>query len=422
MIRRRYFFLIICLFLFTAGFFTYSILTGTSLPEVNMVEINRIVKNTEAGFFTGQFERPESCPYDYAVLGPSGNVLAVFGEEAPGTEDQAVKKHGAVFDVTDGDLILGKVLIATGYDSLLKSQQQKMAVLAAGIFVSLACLLLLYGVYLDRKLYRPFDRLQEFARHIAMGNLDVPLPMDRGHVFGAFTESFDIMREQLALSRQREAEAEKSKKELVASLSHDIKTPVTSIKLISELLLVTEKGSPAAAKITTIYEKAEQIDRLITDMLHSTLEDLGALTVTPEEKSSTVLESMIHRSDYCGKVSMEPIPGCLILIDPLRAEQVIDNIIHNSYKYAGTKIQVLSELDGGCLRLEFKDFGNGVPEEELPKLIQKFYRGSNSQGTQKGGSGLGLYISHSLMGQMGGDLLYFNRDDGFSVEIVFRLA
>lgn len=451
MIRRRYFFLVICLFLAAGGCFTYAVLTGPLLPEVDMVEVNRIIKSTAAGLSGGTFEAPKNCLYDYSVADFSGNILASFGDEAPQTADQALRSHGMVLEVASADPAVphaaafdvtaldgaalhpaasnppggpgrGQVLISTGYDSLLQKQQKKMAVLAAGMFTMLAVLAALYGIYLDKKLYQPFDRLQEFARHIAMGNLDVPLPMDKGHVFGAFSESFDIMREQLALSRKREAEAEQIKKELVASLSHDIKTPVTSIKLISELLLVTEKDTPAEGKIRTIYEKAEQIDRLITDMLHSTLEDLGQLTVAPEEKSSTILESMIRRSDYCGKVSMEPIPGCLILMDPLRTEQVIDNLINNSYKYADTEISVLSWLSDGCLHLEFRDYGDGVSEEELPKLIHKFYRGSNSQRTGKSGSGLGLSISHSLMSQMGGELQYFNRKDGFSTELIFRLA
>ena len=208
----------------------------------------------------------------------------------------------------------------------------------------------------------------------------------------------------------------------MASLSHDIKTPVTSIKLVSELLLVTETDGKVREKIQTIYNKSEQIDRLISDMLQATLEDLGELRVTVSEESSTLLESMIRHSDFYGRVTMEPIPGCLLQMDPLRMEQVIDNLINNAYKYAGTPITVCSEILNGFLRLEFMDYGNGVPEEELPKLFQKFYRGSNSLTGSKTGSGLGLYIAHYLLKKMGGDIQYFNRKDGFSVEVLIRLA
>ncbi|MFR2846527.1 MAG: sensor histidine kinase [Hungatella hathewayi] len=83
---------------------------------------------------------------------------------------------------------------------------------------------------------------------------------------------------------------------------------------------------------------------------------------------------------------------------------------------------VRSEIQNGFLRLEFMDYGDGVPEEELPKLFQKFYRGSNSQAGSKNGSGLGLYIAHHLMHEMKGDIQYYNRPDGFSVEVLIRLA
>ena len=86
--------------------------------------------------------------------------------------------------------------------------------------------------------FKPFKKLQSFAVNVARGNLDIPLKMDKNNPFGAFTESFDIMREELAAARQSEYAANRSKKELVASLSHDIKTPVASIKAVSELMLM----------------------------------------------------------------------------------------------------------------------------------------------------------------------------------------
>lgn len=420
--HRRVFLVVICLFMAVGGVITGYILNGIRLPQVDMVAVNRIVKDVANGFEDGRFLKPESCPYDYTVLDREGHILYSSGVSAPSSVDLAVRNHGTVLDVAVGDVFYGKLLIGTQYNGELLKQKRKLTVLSFGMFGGMMILVLLYYTDVNKRLLKPFEKLQDFARHIAMGNLDVPLPMDRNHVFGAFTESFDLMREELEAARRREAEANRSKKELVASLSHDIKTPVTSIKLVSELLLVTEQGTQAADKIRTVYEKAEQIDHLITDMLHATLEDLGELKVHTEVKSSALLEPMVRNSDYYGKVAMDPIPGCLLLFDPLRMEQVIDNIISNAYKYAGTDLTIVSELMDGGLRLEFKDYGSGVPGEELPKLIQKFFRGSNSQSPEEHGSGLGLYIAHHLMVQMGGELQYYNRNDGFSVEIFIRLA
>lgn len=420
--HRRAFLVIICLVMAVGVFLTGYILNKAPLPQVDTVAANRIVKEVANEFADGRFGKTTSDLYDYTVLDRNGNILYSSGVSAPLSINSAVKNHDAILDVTDGDVLYGKVLISTQYNDQLLEQRKNVTALSFGMFGVMLLLVLLYDSYLDKKILKPFKGLRDFARHIAMGNLDVPLPMDRNHVFGAFTESFDIMREELSAARQREAYANRSKKELVASLSHDIKTPVTSIKLVSELLLVTEQRTPAADKISTIYEKAEQIDKLITDMLNATLKDLGELKVHTEEKSSALLEPMVRNSDYYGKVAMDPIPGCLLLFDPLRMGQVIDNIISNAYKYAGTEITIVSELMEEGLRMEFMDYGSGVPAEELAKLLQKFYRGSNSQSPGEHGSGLGLYIAHHLMVQMGGELQYYNRSDGFSVEIFIRFA
>lgn len=102
--------------------------------------------------------------------------------------------------------------------------------------------------------------------------MEVPLNMNKNNPFGVFTESFDIMREQLAAARKSEYEANRSKKELVASLSHDIKTPVASIKAVSELMLLRAMDAKDIRQLNMINAKAEQIDLMITDMFHATLE------------------------------------------------------------------------------------------------------------------------------------------------------
>ena len=92
-----------------------------------------------------------------------------------------------------------------------------------------------YFFYIHHVVIRPFWKLKKFAERVADGNLDIPLEMDRKNLFGAFTESFDIMRSELKKARIAEARANAGKKELVAKLSHDIKTPVASIKAASEV-------------------------------------------------------------------------------------------------------------------------------------------------------------------------------------------
>ena len=256
--------------------------------------------------------------------------------------------------------------------------------------------------------------------NVARGNLDIPLKMDKNNLFGAFTESFDIMREELALARQSEYAANRSKKELVASLSHDIKTPVASIKAVSELMLMRADDEKVIKQLNTIYSKAEQINLLVTDMFHATLEELQELKVTVTEELSGVLNGMIANVNYDDQISCDPIPECIILTDVMRLQQVLDNILSNSYKYAGTSVTITSQITHTHLEIDIMDYGNGINKDELPLVFNKFYRGNNVEG--KSGSGLGLYISKYLMQKMQGNIECHNREDGFTVSLKIKLA
>ena len=275
-------------------------------------------------------------------------------------------------------------------------------------------------LYCERRVLAPFRKLRRFARDVAAGNLDIPLQMDRHGSFGAFTESFDLMREELRTARENERVADRSKKELVASLSHDIKTPISSIKAAAELMAITAKSDKEKSQLAAINDKAEQINTLITDMFHATLEELQALTVNNTEVPSTALPQLIQSADYKNKAAPFTIPDCIILADTVRLQQIFDNIIGNSYKYADTAIKIHSFFDGDRLAVEIADFGAGVPEDELPLILNKFYRGKNTE--SKSGYGLGLYISKYLLEQMSGDLQCENLANGFAVKIILKLA
>ena len=269
-----------------------------------------------------------------------------------------------------------------------------------GLVFLMSCVFFYF--YYQRVVLAPFHRLQNFAKQIAMGNLEIPLEMDKNNIFGAFTESFDIMREELAKARDSEYKANLSKKELIASLSHDIKTPIASIKAVTELMLVKDRDEKERTQLTTINEKAEQINALITDMFHATLEELEALPIFVEETSSVSLPNIIRASDYNNKIKSLSIPECLVLVDTLRLQQIFDNIISNSYKYANTEIECNAYFEDSYLVISLKDFGNGVSSEELPLIFNKFYRGKDAQ--KIAGYGLGLYISRYFMEEMDGKL------------------
>ena len=155
-------------------------------------------------------------------------------------------------------------------------------------------------------------------------------------------------------------------------------------------------------------------------MFKATLDELEELKVEQTEESSKILADIISELRFYGTVETKnEVPECLVYADRLRLEQVIDNIAGNSFKYAGTPLEIEFSDDAENLHVLFMDRGPGVPEEEISLLTSKFYRGSLAAG--KDGSGLGLYLAAVFMERMGGGLEVRNRDGGgFVVEIVLK--
>ena len=314
----------------------------------------------------------------------------------------------------------------SGVVVMLDSAEKSYSVLRRRIivFLGLGGLIILaaaigLSLYIRKNIIKPFKKMEDFAGKVAEGKLDEPLLMDENNMFGVFTESFDIMREELAASKERELELQRKEKELVASLSHDLKTPITGIKLTTELLKAKldaeehrKSNSDISDKLDNIYKKADQIDVLVSDLFTSTLDDLGEFKVTCRDEESKVLSEIIEKNDDRKFISEEAVPRVLINIDSKRMNQVIGNIIVNSYKYAGTAINVSYQLVDRYLEMTIRDHGPGVPEAELELITNKFYRGKGVEKSEKEGSGLGLYISRNLMQKMNGELICRNNEAG----------
>ena len=299
--------------------------------------------------------------------------IVLFGDEDyTSTVYKYYGTYGLVADFAPGktavtdDNIIGKICFASEENAFTDAGNN-----VKRNIIIIWCVMLAAGYILMLIIYinyiRPFRELQHFTTEIAKGNLDVSLPVHKENMFGAFTESFDVMREELAASKKREAEAEKSKKELVAQLSHDIKTPVATIKATCEVLemrgklklnklqgdsaqndiigLKADEIDSTLEKIGYISDKADTIDQLISNMFHATLEELEVLEVKPVETDSRILNDMFAGLSQTANIIVDnALPECLVYMDRLRMEQVIGNVIGNSVKYAGRDINVSYSL------------------------------------------------------------------------------
>lgn len=383
------------------------------------VAVNEVVQSVTRDIGDMDNHRNETA-LDYVVLDEDGSLLYKTRAGLSESINAAIAHRDTILDIAVENSAAGKVIVYNDGAKTLQAQKRT-AITVLSVATAVQCAICaVYAVYMHKTIVKPFTKLKGFAERVAGGNLDIPLEMDRRNLFGAFTESFDIMRSELKKARIAEAQANESKKELVAKLSHDIKTPVASIKAVSEVGLAVATNGKDKANYTHIIGKADQINTLVTNLFSATLEELQQLSVTPAHIESGKVKTMLENADYLRRAALPDIPDCLIYADGLRLQQVFDNIFANSYKYAGTEINVAAEKSDGNIAIVIEDFGGGVPEEELPVLKEKFRRGSNSANTE--GAGLGLYISDYFIKEMGGVLNVGNGANGLKVTVVLRLS
>ena len=318
----------------------------------------------------------------------------------------------------DGEVV-GKVIFDYSMDEQLNGVKRNIIVIFVIIGALQVVIITTWMIYINHSVIKPFKKLNSFAARVAEGNLDIPLEMDKGHVFGEFTESFDLMRSELKKARIAEKKASDDKKEMVAKLSHDIKTPVASIKSTSEIGFEVTKEERTKEMFNVINVKTDQIKSLVDNLFNSSVEDVTEIAVNPGNYESGDIPSLIKNSDYLNRAGHIDIPQCTVYMDKLRLQQVFDNIFMNSYKYADTDIKVNAETTEDYLIIRVSDEGPGVKDEEIPLLKEKYKRGSNSEG--KDGAGLGLYLTNYFMEKMDGKLGLKNLDKGFEVDVYLRI-
>ena len=353
---------------------------------------------------------------DYLVTDAEGRTVAASssGLNTDYVYDFIHKDYSV--DILGDGKVLGRIIfINNGEDDL----KRKVGVWALAFLAIFLLKDILAVFYLWKHIFDPVKRMNDLAGQIARGNLDIPV--DCSASFGAFSESFDIMREELLYARKGEQEADKRRREVIASISHDIKNPMASIQAIAEYQSLTTGSEELRREFETIMQKTNQINGMIHNLHTSMLDELERLEVRPKELGSSAIGEALRQADFRKRIKDFEIPECLVMADQVRFMQVADNIISNSYKYADTQIEVCSWFEDECLCISIKDFGKGVKKEEEIFLTQKYFRGQNAK--EKEGSGMGMYIAEYLVKGMGGRLLCRSEENAwFEVRIWLALA
>ncbi len=328
----------------------------------------------------------------------------------------------------NGNYELANEKIAVLQDKLRTAEVQKSGVNAILVLCGVSVLFFVTAFgYIYFAILRPFDKMKGFAARISAGDFDVPLKYERTNYFGEFTWAFDSMRNEITKSRASEKEAIENNKTVIATLSHDIKTPIASIRAYAEGLSANMDSSFEKREryLSVIIRKCDEVSRLTNDLFLHSVSDLDKLKIVSERVEICSFVEAAIRSDTVfaerGSLVFRP-PGftAFVNMDKNRFTQVCDNIINNARKYAKTDIDVFFTREKESVVLHFRDYGGGIPDENMPFVFDKFYRGTNCGGEQ--GAGLGLYIVKYIIGEMGGTVALQNHENGLEVKISLPTA
>ena len=283
--------------------------------------------------------------------------------------------------------------------------------------------------YIRRYIIAPFDRLSDVPKELAKGNLAVPILEEKSRFFGKFTWGVNLLRESIEDSRKKEISMQRDKKILLLSLSHDIKTPLSAIKLNAKALakgLYKDEGKRRAAA-ESINIRADEIERFVSGITKAASEDFMSFEVAQGE---VFLSNIITRIDarYVLQLAMsgtelviQKYNDCILSCDPDRLAECLQNLIENAIKYGdGRRIEISFDKMDDCELITVSNTGCTLEAKELPQIFESFHRGNNADKVQ--GNGLGLFICKRLMSLMGGEVFADIRNGWFLVTLVVKLA
>mgnify|MGYP001090855028 FL=1 len=343
-----------------------------------------------------------------------------------------IEKYSDKFYDSDSDYTIREingVLYRFDYTTDMKSDKSSVILMVNIILVILSAMIIGVLIFIRIKILLPFENLTNVPYELSKGNLTCPIKEDKSRFFGRFIWGVDLLRENMEQQKQRELDLQRDKKMLLLSLSHDIKTPLSAIKLYSKALSKglydgREKQIEIAESINT---KADEIESYVLQIITASREDFLSLEVEMGEfyLSELISKIKLYYTEKLRLIRTDFFVGSymdrLLKGDLDRSVEVLQNVMENAIKYGdGKSIDIQISEEDGCLLITVRNSGCTLSENELPHIFESFWRGENAENEK--GSGLGLYINRQLMHKMNGEIFAEIKDGFISVSMVFSKA
>lgn len=328
----------------------------------------------------------------------------------------------------------GGVFIITPLTSTLPEIKQIIMQLMVLMIICLITAAIFLTIWIHRSIISPIHKLQVATREISQGNLDFVIDADEHDEIGQLCEDFEEMRQRMKQSTEEKIRYDLESKELISNISHDLKTPITSIKGYVEGIMDGVASSPEKLDkyIRTIYNKANDMDRLINELTFYTKIDTNRIPynfirINLAEYFEDCVEEMsidLEAKGMCLDYRNDSDSDIVVIADVEQLKRVINNIISNSVKYMDKAVGMIRIhiMDlGDFVQIDIADNGAGIPAKDLPRIFERFYRTDASRNSLKGGSGIGLSIVQKIIEDHGGRIWATSEEQkGTTMHFVLR--
>lgn len=349
---------------------------------------------------------------------------------------QDVKSLIKQIDFTFSDGSEGSVFIVTSASTVFPQMKALLMDMAVAIVVILIFTGAVMTFWIYTSITSPLNKLKEATQRIKEGDLDftVEVEGDREDEISELCRNFEAMRRRLKESEEEKERYDVESKELISNISHDLKTPITTVKGYVEGIMDGVADTPEKMEryIKTIYNKANDMDRLINELTFYSKIDTNRIPYTFNkinvaeyfddcaEEVCLDLEGRNIRFTYLNKVDKNTV----VIADAEQMKRVINNIIGNSIKYMDKprgEIELRILDVGDFIQVELEDNGKGIEAKDLPNIFDRFYRTDASRNSAKGGSGIGLSIVRKIVEDHGGKIWASSRlGKGTTLHFVLR--
>jgi len=348
---------------------------------------------------------------DIVVLGPDGTALAAAGNPLPMPDEPTLARipfgpfwisRGIVgAPARGGSILLMRFPLSEG--AVQRAAIRAVLLLLGALAVSLA---LVYP--LSRSITRPLEQLTSVVEAYGKGDLSRRSGLGNMHdEVGRLARSFDEMADRIQAARR-------SEKELLANVSHELRTPLARIKVALELIDAQDEA--VRRRLLTIEEEVDELDRLVADVLTASRLDLASL---PLRKVAVDVQTLVEKArqrvlalDPSLRVDTQVEPRLMVEADEALLSRALDNLLDNARKYGvGSPVQLEARRENGEVVLAVRDRGPGIPEEDLPRVFDPFFRGEGAP-SRAPGFGLGLALARRVAEAHGGSARAANSEGG----------